>query len=168
MLFSFLGVYVDQEEFVEAAGIRSRLHENGMTVEEMGRAVAVVYPYFTLWYKEHASGTDLSTLVNEYHFPVGVEWQGVFLEDDDEDNGHYSIVTHVDLPNNLVMLADPYMKFAGVDRSFSLTEFIDRWWDVNDVQREDETIQKKDDKLLFIVTPQEASFPELLSLKQLH
>ena len=30
--------------------------------------------------------SDLDLAVNKYKFPVGVEWQGVFYENEDEDN----------------------------------------------------------------------------------
>ncbi|OGD78893.1 hypothetical protein A2368_01695 [Candidatus Collierbacteria bacterium RIFOXYB1_FULL_49_13] len=164
MLFSHLGVYVDQDEFVEATGLKHRLQQFGMTVEEMGVAVYKIYPYFTFWYKEKAEITDIETIIEEYKYPVGVEWQGVFLEDEDDDNGHYSIVTAVNPARDSIVIADPYMKFAGVDRHFTVTEFLDRWWDVNDISVFGKTVQKRDDRVLFIVTPEEVTWPESLGM----
>lgn len=164
MLFSHLGVYVDQDEFVEAGNLKYRLQKYGMTVSEMGTAVKKIYPYFNFWYKEKAEISDIQTIIEEYKYPVGIEWQGVFLEDEDDDNGHYSIVTDVDLSRDKIVIADPYMKFAGVDRHFTVTEFLDRWWDVNDISVLGKTIQKKDERVLFIVTPEEVDWPEALGM----
>jgi len=164
MLFSHLGVYVDQDEFVEVLNLKSRLQKYGMTVEEMAKATQKIYPYFTLWYKEKAEITDIQTIIEEYKYPVGIEWQGVFLEDEDDDNGHYSVVTGIDVAHDQIVIADPYMKFAGVDRHFTVTEFLDRWWDVNDVESRGKIIQKRDDRVLFIITPEEVDFPQGLGM----
>lgn len=164
MLFSHLGVFVDQDEFVEAGNLKYRLQKYGMTVQEMGEVAKKIYPYFTFWYKEKADITDIQTIIEEYKYPVGVEWQGVFLEDEDEDNGHYSIVTYVDPSRDKIVIADPYMKFAGVDRHFTVTEFLDRWWDVNDIPVLGKTVQKKDEQVMFVVTPEEVDWPLTLEM----
>ena len=166
MLFSYLGVYIDQDEIVEAAGVGDKLKIFGMTVFEMKLAVKNLYPYAAFWFKPDSSLRDLTDLISEYHFPVGIEWQGVFYEDDDEDNGHYGVITHIDTANNVVMVADPYKRFAGVDRRFPVLEFEDRWWDENEVRDKitGKTSIVREDKMAFVITPEEASFPELLGM----
>jgi ABC-type bacteriocin/lantibiotic exporter with double-glycine peptidase domain len=166
MLASYVGVYIDQEEFVDAVGIRKKLDEYGMIVSEMRTAISILAPQLQFWYKSNSTLNDLSEIVNRFNFPVAVEWQGVFFEDEDEDNGHYSAVTHIDTVNNMIMLSDPYKRFAGSDRRFHILEFEDRWWDENEVINPytGNTQVIRDDHMLFIVTPKEAIFPEYLGM----
>lgn len=117
-------------------------------------------------YKENASLSDLQHIVKEYGFPIGVEWQGVFYEDSDEDDGHYSVVTYVDTVNNIIMLSDPYRRFAGSDRTFHIMEFDHRWWDENEIT-DQETGRKytvREEHMMFVVTPKEAIFPEQMGM----
>ena len=165
MLCSFLGVYLNQDEVVEALNAHDKIDVYGILVPEMGRVISQLAPELSFWFKENSSLTDLSQIVRTYGFPVGIEWQGVFYEDADEDNGHYSIVTHIDTINNLIMLSDPYRRFAGTDRIFHVLEFEHRWWDENEVT--DFSGRKtlvRDEKMMFIITPKNASFPELLGM----
>jgi hypothetical protein len=166
MLCSFVGVYVDQDEFVDAVNIEGKLAEYGMTVAEMGKAISRVTPQLTFWYKQNASLSDLSEIVRNYNFPVAVEWQGIFYEDADEDNGHYGVVTHVDTVNNLIMLSDPYKRFAGSDRAFHILEFQHRWYDENEIvdPYSGKATIVREENMLFIVTPKDALFPEFLGM----
>ena len=166
MLCSYMGVYIDQEEFVDATGIRKKLEEYGMIIPEMRSAIALLAPQLTFWYKPNSTLNDLSEIVNRFNFPVGVEWQGVFFEEEDDDNGHYCVVTHIDTVNNIIMLADPYYRFAGVDRRFHILEFEDRWWDESEVVNpySGNTQVIRDDHMLFTVTPKEAVFPEYIGM----
>jgi ABC-type bacteriocin/lantibiotic exporter with double-glycine peptidase domain len=166
MLFSYLGFYVDQDEFVRTVGIGEKLEVYGMTVKEMEEAVARLTPQLTFWHKLGSSLADISQIINTYGFPVGVEWQGVFFEDADEDNGHYGVVTHLDTVNNLIMLSDPYPRFAGTDRQFHILEFQDRWWDENEVRDPGSgSVQTvREERMIFIVTPKDSIFPESLGM----
>lgn len=168
MLASFLGIYISQNSFVSAAGVEEKLETHGMTIEEMKKAVGILLPDCCLWTKNGAGVYELSNLINNYHFPVGVEWQGVFFEDEDDDNGHYSVVTHIDTVNNLVMLADPYRRFAGEDRRFPIIEFESRWWDENEIKdpATGSVRIERDEKLLFVLTPKETTFPQLLGMQK--
>lgn len=167
MLFSYVGLYFDQDEIKETTGKdEEKFRVYGMTVAEMSKAVRILAPDYYLWHKENSSLTDLQEVVKEYGFPVGVEWQGVFYEDSDEDDGHYSVVTHIDTVNNIIMLSDPFKRFAGSDRTFHIMEFNHRWWDENEII--DSITGKKyitrEEHMMFIVTPKEAIFPELLGM----
>lgn len=166
MLISFLGREIDQEEFVDAVGIRDKLPTNGMLISEMGTAVRILAPEMQFWFKENSSLSELRRLVMNYKYPAGVEWQGVFYEEADEDNGHYSVVTYIDTTNNIIMLADPYERFAGSDRIFHILEFEDRWWDENEVRDPEtgNTRYERDYHMMFVVTPKEATWPEELQM----
>jgi len=167
MLLSYLGVYFDQDDFVKTTGKdEETFRVYGMTVKEMGESVKMLVPDYNFWFKENASLTDLQQIVKEYGFPAAIEWQGVFYEDSDEDDGHYCVVTHIDTVNNIIMLSDPYKRFAGSDRTFHIMEFNHRWWDENEIV-DKETGQKyttREEHMVFIVTPKEAIFPELLGM----
>jgi len=112
--------------------------------------------------------SDLETIINKYKFPVGVEWQGVFYEDEDEDNGHYGIITVVDKKVGYLRMADSFSKFAGVDRRFRIKDFEKRWWDQNEVKIAG-TSRKRvliDRKMMFVITPKNASWPKKLGMKK--
>ncbi len=76
------------------------------------------------------------------------------------------MVTHIDTVNNVVMLADPYMRFAGSDRIFHILEFEDRWWDENEVKDPltGNTHYERDYHMMFIVTSKDETFPESLGM----
>jgi predicted double-glycine peptidase len=168
MLASCQGVAVKQADIVAAAGIGRRLKIYGMTVAEMGRAVNRLWPQLQLWSKDNASLKELQELVNAYGQPVGVEWQGVFEEYEDEDNGHYAVVVQIDMANNVILLADPFKKYAGKDRRFSIIDFEHRWWDTNEIidSRTGKHKLMKDYHMMFIVTPKGATFPEILGMER--
>ena len=168
MLASFVGKKIDQDAFVKAVGVRKKLRQYGMTVDEMGKAVSRLIPNVHFWYKHRSNLGELAEIVRVHKYPVGVEWQGVFYEDSDEDNGHYGAVTHIDTINNILVLADPYKRFAGVDRSFHILEFEERWWDENEIV--DPWTGKhnvvRDEHTLFVITPKETYFPEILGMSK--
>lgn len=168
MLLSIYGIEVKQKQIVEAAGAEWKLKTHGMTVAELGAAVKLLVAQMQLWFKTQATIGELARLVHEYGLPVGVEWQGVFEEYEDEDSGHYGVVTRVDTLHNVIMLADPFKKYAGKDRRFSVVDFERRWWDTNEII--DRTTGKrwhqKDDQMMFVVIPKEMTFPEELGMQR--
>lgn len=175
MLLSNLDTFVSQEEIAEAADVTHSIAEYGMQIDEMALAVRRLAPDLQFWYKESAELDDLVALTNQYGMPVGVEWQGTFGQDDDEeeddsgdhDYGHYSIVIDVNVEDDVIVMVDPYRDFSLKDRYFSIGEFLPRWWDVNEVF--DQTGQYsrlvEDYHMLFVVTKKGASFPKLLGMK---
>ncbi len=173
MLLSHCGIAVDQEEFVKAAGVAKKIKERGMTVDELALAVKKLVSGFQFWFKRYATISELAKITRSYHYPVGVEWQGIFEfkhddEDDDEDPGHYSVVTYINTKDNLIMLADPYRDYAFKDRQFTILEFERRWWDINEIidPRTKKHRQVDDYHLMFVVTPQSAAFPRVLGMKK--
>jgi ABC-type bacteriocin/lantibiotic exporter with double-glycine peptidase domain len=166
MLLSFVGKDIDQEEVVNAVNIADKLLTHGMFVSEMGNAVRILAPDMQFWFKQNSSLSDLRQLVMNYKYPAGVEWQGVFYEDEDDDNGHYCVVTYIDTSNNIIMLADPYKRFAGSDRIFHILEFEDRWWDENEIRDPEtgSTRYERDYHTMIVVTPKEETWPEELEM----
>ena len=54
------------------------------------------------------------------------------------------------------LLADPYKKFAGLDRKFRIPDFEKRWWDENGLVY--------DRKLMFLITSKKEEFPRSLGM----
>ncbi|OGD63893.1 hypothetical protein A2160_01550 [Candidatus Beckwithbacteria bacterium RBG_13_42_9] len=167
MLASFYHVTLYQDQLVKTGKAASKLHTHGMTIDDLALAASKTLPSnLQFWYKHNSTARELAEIVNVHQHPVGVEWQGVFEEEEDEDSGHYSIVTQISLENNLIIMADPYRRYAGKDRSFPLNFFEERWWDVNEVINP-QTKKKqalKDFHSFFLIVDKQFSFPERLSM----
>jgi hypothetical protein len=185
MLLANLDIEVTQEAIAEAAGAAELIELNGTRIDQLAQAVSVLAPQTQFWYKEKASLEDLMAIVNDHHYPVGVEWQGLFEEEDDEDDeeddensddtetgdddyGHYSIVTYADVEKRQLIIADPYKDFISQARIFSFKEFDERWFDYNEVTNPRTGRKKlvKDDHMLFIITPRRETFPVELGMKK--
>lgn len=160
-LFSFLGQRVSQASVVRSIRADRKIKRVGLNVDDLGMAVRKLgKEKFIFWKKAGSTITNLSLIVNKYQYPAGVEWQGVFYEYADEDNGHYCVVTRVNKESGYLRLADPFFKFAGVDRKFKIKDFAKRWWDENVVNKK--TI--KDKKMLFVITPKGVTWPKKLGM----
>jgi hypothetical protein len=179
MLLSNLGTVVSQEAVAEAGGATSLIELHGMRVDQLAQAVCQLAPGVQFWYKSHASLDDLIALVNEHGYPVGVEWQGLFEdedeaeenddeEDDEEDYGHYSVVTYIHVEKQEIILVDPYKAFVDQDHILSFSEFVDRWWDTNEITNPHtgRTRLVEDTRMMFVITPKEAIFPAALGMKR--
>lgn len=168
MLFDAVNIKIEQNQFVMASGISYKIEEFGMSIPEMITAVNLLAPDHIFWYKDKSNLQELDWLVNTKHYPVGIEWQGVFLEyADGEDDGHYSIVTGIDVPGNRIQIADPFEPFAYHDRTFRLHKFVKRWWDVNEIVNPatHEVTHETDDKMMFIITGSHETFPLEIGMK---
>jgi ABC-type bacteriocin/lantibiotic exporter with double-glycine peptidase domain len=160
-LFSFLGMKVSQASIVKSIRADKKIKMVGLNVDDLGLSVKKLGKgKFTFWKKAGSTITNLSLIVNKYQYPVGVEWQGVFYEYADGDNGHYCVVTRVNKEGSYLRLADPFYKFVGVDRKFTLKDFQKRWWDINIIGKKN----VKDKKMMFLVTPKDASWPKKLGM----
>lgn len=168
MLLGNIGIEINQQAITQAAGATKTIVRNGIRIDEMAQAIANLNYPAQLWYKPHATIEDIRTLLDIYKYPVGVEWQGLFSDDDEEINsatGHYSIVTRVDEEKKALIIADPYKDFADQDRIINIEKFHHRWWDINYFK--DETGKKhriRDNQVLFIVTPENIQFSPGLGL----
>ena len=173
MLLENLGIEVAQAAIAEAGGAIDLIEQQGMRVDQLGRAVRQLAPQTCFWYKDHSKIEELVRLVADYDCPVGIEWQGLFedtLEDEtqDGDYGHYSVVTMVDSKRQKLVIVDPYKEFRSQDRIFTFEFFLSRWWDTNDFP--DPITGKvrlvEDRQMMFVITEDDVTFPRLLGMKK--
>lgn len=177
MLLSNLGLEVDQQALTKAAGATQTIAEYGVRVDELAKAVHHLFAQAQFWVKHQTTVTELQTLCQEYGYPVGVEWQNLFYDSEEEeyedtegenyDFGHYSIVKSVDIDNDEIVMIDPFEEFSKSDRYFSLDWFTERWWDFNRVEINGLVRQRKDDHTSFIVTQKGVYFPKTLGMQPL-
>src|SRR6266508_4816545 len=113
MLLENIGVNVTQEDITEAAGATRTIATHGTRVDQLAKAVQQLAPGAKLWYKEKASAEDLEYVLDVCKFPVGVEWQGLFgdVDDDEGDYGHYSIISNIDQAIDELIVVDAYKNF---------------------------------------------------------
>jgi hypothetical protein len=143
-----------------------------MNLEELAKACHFIAPNLSFFYKKNSTITELSRLVNAHKTPVGVEWQGIFEdegdESNDEDQGHYSIVTAINTNENYIYLRDPYKNHINYDRKYTILEFERRWWDINEIIHpvSHRIIEIDDFHAMFIVIPKTHSFPEELNMEK--
>jgi hypothetical protein len=176
MLLSNLGVEVTQEQVAVSGEAAERIELHGMRVDQLALAASRLAPDLQFWYKVRSSLEELISLIVDYHYPVGVEWQGLFEGSDDEDDddsetgdddyGHYSIITHVNRDKQQFIIADPYKTYISQARVFTWQEFEQRWWDFNEIT-DPSTGQEKlveDFHMMFIITPKEEAFPRELGM----
>lgn len=172
MLLANLGIEKSQEEITISAGVSSTIDEHGTRVDQLALAVQLLVPQVVLYYKAYASLDHIQTLLSVYNLPVGVEWQGLFEEDDEKDDedgeyGHYSVVTHIDYEKKALILVDPYKDYTDSERIIDIYQFLNRWWDYNEII-DPQTKRKKsvrDEKLLFVISPKNPDFAEKIGLK---
>src|SRR4029079_16404373 len=86
MLLENIGVTATQEEITDAAGATRTIETHGTRVYQLARAVHELAPIAKLWHKEKASPEDLEYVLDTCTYPVGVEWQGLFDDMDDDDD----------------------------------------------------------------------------------
>ncbi len=167
VLFSYVGLVVSQTSMVRSLRAGNRIKNYGLTVKDLSRAARIAGKgKFTFWKKSNSKVRDLDTIINKYKYPVGVEWQGVFYEHEDEDNGHYGVITRIDKKAGTLRLADPFSAFAGVDRKFKIKDFTGRWWDENEISVAGTRRKRKisDNKVMFLITPKGESWPKKLGM----
>ena len=177
MLLLNLGVNVTQEHLTSVLQAENFIHDRGLRIDELARAVTLVAPDAQFWFKEHSETNDLVTLVQDFQWPTGVEWQSLFYESIEEeyedtegeayDFGHYSVVVDIRPEENLIVHADPYPEFAFKNRFFSLDWFESRWWDKNEVIRFGHKESVLDERMMFVITQKGAYFPKALGMTPL-
>jgi hypothetical protein len=156
MLFSFYGLDVPQTRFSRALKMTDIiLDAGGMRVDELGAAVAALYPdgEFMLLAKYHATVDDIAYVVEHLRLPVGVEWQGRFPAPDGSsfDQGHYSVITAVDMDRGLLYMADPENKnLLTKNGTLRIDTFEGRWWEID-----------------FVPLPNDASFAAVIEMNGL-
>lgn len=169
MLLSNLGHEHTQDEITRAAGVVTTIARNGTRVDQLAQAVRRLIPETIFWFKEHATLDDIRTILREYKFPVGVEWQGVFGQKSSgrlETDGHYSVITSIDDEKRYITMVDPYEDFKIKDRVISIHRFVRLWWDTNNYVLKNNKVKIiKDTRLLFVITPYTFQFPKEMGMK---
>ncbi len=168
-LFSFLGKRVSQKGVIVSLRAKNKIKSLGLNVKDLAKASnAIGRKKFVFWKKTEGKISDLDTVINTHKFPVGVEWQGVFYEDEDEDNGHYGIITALDKKAGYLRMADSFSKFAGVDRRFRIKDFEKRWWDQNEIRVAGTSKRRvlTDKRMMFVITPVDTSWPKKFRMKK--
>lgn len=175
MLCGFLGYELTQDQIVEAVTTPKKVQTHGITVEELGQAINNLDLGVSFWSKKYASMTELSEVVSKYHYPVGVEWQGLFdypdegaYGDEDDDPGHIAVVVHVDTRKNELMIVDPFAYYTKKDRHFTILEFERRWWDINTViNPKNKKKEEIDDyHAMFVIVPKNEFWPERVGMRR--
>jgi hypothetical protein len=194
MMLSSLNIEVNQEQVAEAGGANNLILMQGMRIDQLARAVRVLAPQVVFYYKDHATIAELVRVVIDYRHPAGVEWQGVFEDNDaarldranqawsqanareglapdsesqDNDYGHYSLVVNASRRRRELTVADPYKDFFSQARIFGFDEFDARWYDYNEFP-DPLTGQPgvvKDDHMLFVITRRNVLFPLRMGMR---
>lgn len=166
-LFSIFGVKIGQKKIIFSLRAEKKIKQYGLNMKEMAKAAKIVGKgAFNFWIKRNSKISDLDLAINKYKYPVGVEWQGVFYENEDEDNGHNSVITKVDKKTGTLRVYDPYYIFAGVDRKFNIKEFVKRWWDENEIKVSGSSKRRlvRDIRIMFVITPKGETWPKKLGM----
>jgi hypothetical protein len=161
MMYSLYGIRKSQDEIARAIGDVERIIERGCSVPEMALAVERLTPNYVVLGKQHGSIADLRDLVEKYLLPVGVEWRGRFLEPDGRiwEEGHYSLVTHVNLSEGTLEVIDPYspgVNLLSMNDLIPIDLFLQRWWDTNPIPTPGNPAvitEIRDDQLLYVLVP---------------
>lgn len=167
MLYSFLKVKVSQRGLVSSLRAQNKIKNFGFNMKDIARATKIAGKgSFVFWRKSHAKISDLDLIVNKHKSPVAVEWQGVFYEFSDGDDGHYSIVTEINKKAGYLRMADPYSTFIGVDRKFKIKDFEKRWWDSNEIKVAGTTKPRTvvDTRMAFLIAPIGETWPKKLGM----
>ena len=160
MMLSLYDLDVSQEAIAEAAGVQETISEDGSRIDELGLAIKGLVPEYVLVAKYDSSLDDLETLVEGFGLPTGIEWQGVFVDDEGApfEEGHYSVVVKVDRDAESITIVDPARRSALVDGKLSFADFQERWWEDNHVPSlADSDVNEviRNQRLLFVVVPDE-------------
>lgn len=171
MLLSFVGYKVSQTKIIKSIRAQARIKLYGITVDDMAKAVkAAGKKELVLWKKHKASINDIAKIIDKFSYPVGVEWQGDFYENQDEDLGHYAVATKVNKKAGYLRMADPYFNsffgYKDLDRKYKIADFVKEWWDTNEIKVTGTSKRRaiRDDRVIFVVTPKGDSWPKKVGM----
>lgn len=175
LLLANLDITVTQDQVVDAARVRTKIARHGTRPDQLARAVAQLAPDTQFWFQQPTSIKDLTTLVQKHHWPVAINWQGLFYDTVEEEqkkslndeHGHYSVVTKINPQKDQIVIADPYSEYAKKPRVFSLKWFEKRWWDVDHLIDRKTGLKDsiKTKRFIFIIVPKDEQFPQKLHMK---
>lgn len=175
------GVVVDQKDVAKVAHAMKDIERLGMRIDQLALAIRRLAPHLAMWAKRDATMQDLDVLVNRFSLACGVEWQEPWCEEeladlkeegcnpDETDQGHYSVITGVDLEKKQILMQNPSYYRYHKDQLLSFEEFEKQWFDTNQVSNEAPEEAKEwmhDYHVLFVIAPKSMVFPEELVLKK--
>ncbi len=171
MILSYVGCRVSQKRIISSIHAEKRIKIYGINIKDMAKATRILgKKNLVFWKKERASINNISSVIDKFNYPVGVEWQGDFYENQDEDLGHYGVVTRVNKDSGYLRIADPYFNsffhYHDLDRKYKISEFVKIWWDFNEVRVAGRSKRHKfkDIRMMFVVTPKGESWPKKLGM----
>ena len=147
IVLSNFDIEISQIEIAGLGSSKEKVDRQGMSYVELAKAAHAIAPHLAFWYKKDSTLEDLKNIVVDFKYPVVVDWQGIFenfeygtelnvetveTEEDDGsvgDEGHYCVVTDVNLEAGNIRLVDPYGSYSGRDRVMATETFQERWWD---------------------------------------
>lgn len=173
MLFSFVGLKVSQTSLIRSIRAFNKIKLYGVDVNDLAKASTIsAKKEYVFWKKRMSKVSDLDLAINKYKYPVGVEWQGIFYENEDDDSGHYGVVTKIDKKTGNLRIADPYFngtfRYKGVDRKLKIKEFVAKWWDTNEIKISGTSRVRTitDTRMMFVITPKSETWPKKLGMKK--
>jgi hypothetical protein len=173
MLLSFVGCKVSQRGLIKSIRVQNKIKLYGITIKDMATATRIFgKKKLVFWKKEGAKANDIFLAIHKFNYPVGVEWQGDFYEEEDEDAGHYAVVTRLDRESGYLRMSDPYFNnffhYGDLDRKYEVSEFVKKWWDTNEIKVAGTSKRRliKDTRMMFVVTPKGDSWPKKLGMKK--
>lgn len=171
MLLSFVRVKASQSSLTRSIRAQNKIRAYGLSIMDLAKAVSIAgKKKLTFWRKHHASINDIRLAIDKYKWPVGVEWRGDFYENEDEDPGHYSVVTKVDKKAGFVRMADPYFNsyfhYNDLDRKYKISDFVKKWWDTNEIKISGIAKRRvvKDTRVMFVITPKKETWPKKVGM----
>lgn len=173
MLLSFAGIRVSQRKMIRSIRAEKRIKLYGIDLRDMAKLVRMVgKKKLAFWRKQRAKVSDLNLAINKHAWPVGVEWQGDFYENEDEDRGHYTVVTSIDKKSGNLRMSDPYFnnyfRYGDLDRRYKVSEFVKKWWDTNEIKISGTSKRRtvKDIRVMFVITPKGENWPKKLGMSK--
>ena len=163
MMLDYQEVHLTQTAVSEAADMAHIIQDaGGMRLDELNQAIVELFPQgeYQLLAKYHADLADLEHLIDEFHLPVGIEWQGHFAMPDgsEADIGHYSVINGIDRAKGILSIVDPEpQNLLTQSGELTIETFLARWWEIDIVPRPDDfsiTEVIEMERLLYVVVPQ--------------
>lgn len=126
-------VYLSQPEIARETKAGDTIHEHGCRIDQLGLAVSALATDYVLLAKYDATISEIRHIIEDFGMPVGVEWRGQFYREDGTryEDGHYSVVTHVEIRRGVLKIVDPDETSVLPNGELSIEEFESRWWDEN-------------------------------------
>jgi hypothetical protein len=156
MMLSYYGINLSQDEIAASGGIVEG--EDGSRIDQLDQAVKILCPNYVILARYNASIQELAYLTDDLNLPVGIEWQGIFTNQDGSyfEIGHYSVVTSVDLNIGVLTILDPDERSGLVNGRIFINDFFGQWWEKNDIPMigcPGSTEVVLNNRLLFVVVP---------------